>query len=127
MFQFNKKYFLLFVLLFIVELYIGFYVHDRIIRPYIGDLLVVILIYAFVKSFIDAPYFKVALFTLLFSFLVEFAQYLDVVTFLGLEHNNFAKVIIGTSFAWLDVWAYIGGFVVIIIAEWLLLAKSKHE
>jgi len=117
MLNFNKKYFLLFILLFLVELYIGFYVHDAIIRPYIGDLLVVILIYAFVRIFITGSYFKTALGTLLFAFLVEFAQYLDVVTFLGLENNTFAKVIIGTSFSWMDIWAYTGGFVVIIIAE----------
>jgi len=44
--KFNKKFFLLTVFLFIVELYIGFFVQDDFIRPYGGDFLVVILIYA---------------------------------------------------------------------------------
>jgi len=55
-FTFNTKYFLLAFALFFVEVYIALYVHDDIIRPYIGDVLVVILIetvakYSFKKSF----------------------------------------------------------------------------
>jgi len=115
--RFNKKYFLLFVLLFLLELYIGFYVHDRIIRPYIGDLLVVILIYAFVMTFVDISYKKVAFFTFLFACAIEFAQYLNIATLLGLENNSFAKVIIGTSFSWIDILAYFGGYLVILLGE----------
>ena len=35
--------------------------HDHIIRPYVGDTLVVMLIYCFVKSFLDFPYLITAL------------------------------------------------------------------
>lgn len=33
------------IIVFIIELIIALYVHDRIIRPYIGDMLVVVLVY----------------------------------------------------------------------------------
>lgn len=122
--RFNKKYFLLFVLLFLLELYIGFYVHDRIIRPYIGDLLVVILIYAFVMTFVDISYKKAAFFTFLFACAIEFAQYLNIVTLLGLENNSFARVIIGTSFSWIDILAYFGGYLVILLGE-MVITKRK--
>jgi hypothetical protein len=39
MFTFNLSYFLLALLLFVAEVLIDIYVHDRIIRPYIGDTL----------------------------------------------------------------------------------------
>ena len=35
------------IIVFIIELIIALYVHDRIIRPYIGDMLVVVLVYCF--------------------------------------------------------------------------------
>jgi len=50
---FNKTYFLLALLLLSVELFIGFFVRDAVIRPYGGDFLVVILLYCMLKSFID--------------------------------------------------------------------------
>lgn len=115
--SFNKKYFFLFIILLLIELYIGFYVHDRIIRPYIGDLLVVILIYVFVRIFVDGSYTKLAFYTFIFACLVEVAQYLNIVSLLGLDDNKTAKILIGTSFAWLDILAYFGGFVVILIGE----------
>ena len=115
----NIRYFLLFVLVLLIELYIGFYVHDAIIRPYIGDLLVVVLIYAFIRIFVQGNSFKWALFTLIFACLVELAQYLEIVKILGLEHNKIARILIGTSFSWGDILAYLGGFLVIVFGETL--------
>jgi len=115
--SFNRNYFILFILILVCELYIGFYVHDTIIRPYIGDLLVVILIYAFLRIFVHKAYFKVAFFTFIFACLVETAQYYHVISFLGLQENNIARVLIGTSFSWIDILAYFGGFILIIIVE----------
>ena len=40
------------IIVFIIELIIALYVHDRIIRPYIGDMLVVVLVYCFVRVFV---------------------------------------------------------------------------
>jgi len=97
MLAFNKNYFLLAVLLFFIEVFIALYVHDAIVRPYIGDVLVVILIYCFVKSFFDWPVLPVALSVLTFSFAVETLQYFNIIEILGLEKSNLARIIIGTS------------------------------
>ena len=125
--SFNRNYFILFILILICELYIGFYVHDTIIRPYIGDLLVVILIYAFLRIFIHNTYIKVAFFTFIFACLVETAQYYNVITFLGLHENKVARVLIGTSFSWIDILAYFGGFILIIIAEEVLKKSTIYR
>ena len=113
----NKKYLLLFIAILFIELYIGFYVHDAIIRPYIGDLLVVILIYAFVRIFWKGEYFKIALLTFFFACGVEFLQYFKFVNVIGLGENKIARVLIGTAFSWVDILAYFGGFLVILFGE----------
>ena len=82
--KFNWYYFVLTILLLGLEILIALFVHDGIIRPYIGDLLVVILIYCFVKSFVNTPVFMTAVLVLLFSYTVEILQYLKITNVLGL-------------------------------------------
>lgn len=116
-FPFNKQYFALTILLLGIEIIIGKYMHDDFIRPYGGDILVVILIYCFVKSFLNTPVWPTALSVLLFAFVIEGLQYLKIVNILGLQHNNIASVVIGTSFAWLDIVCYIIGIAIVLVAE----------
>lgn len=115
--SFNLRYFLLTILLFVIEVLIALYSHDSILRAYIGDVLVVILIYCFVKSFFNTPVLSTAMAVLIFSFIVETLQYLNIVNKLGLQHSTLAKIIIGTSFSWLDILSYTIGILVVIIAE----------
>ncbi len=117
MLRFSKKYFLIALFLFIVEYMIALFVHDRIIRPFIGDLLVVILIYCFIQAFFKLPVLSTALSVLAFSFAVEFLQYFKLVEILGLQDNKSARIIIGTSFSWWDILAYMGGILVVIVCE----------
>src|SRR5437762_4470575 len=113
--KFNRLYFILAVLLFAIEIIIAKFAHDRIIRPYVGDMLVIILIYCFVKSFVDTPVLTTALFVLLFSFTVEGLQYLHLIDKLGLQNSKIAAIILGNSFAWIDMIAYILGTALILL------------
>ncbi|MBK8567293.1 MAG: DUF2809 domain-containing protein [Saprospiraceae bacterium] len=117
MLKFNRKYFLLALLIFILEVLIALYVHDRFVRPYVGDVLVVILLYCFAKAFLDLPALHLALGVLAFSFAIEIMQFFEVVELLGLGSNQLARVVIGTSFAWEDFLAYTAGILVVIIVE----------
>lgn len=117
-FRFNRTYFLLAVLLFIIEVLIALYVHDAIIRPYIGDLLVVILLYCFVRAFVNTNPVRTALGVLLFAYLIEVLQYLNIVKHLGLQHSRLANIVIGNSFEWIDMIAYTAGIVLIIVVEY---------
>jgi hypothetical protein len=114
---FYSKYFIAAVLLLLVEIFIGFYVHDAIIRPYGGDFLVVILIYCGVKSFFNTPVYKTALYVLLFSYVVEGLQYIGIINILGLAHSRIARIIIGTSFAWTDMLMYTLGIGLVLLLE----------
>ena len=115
--KFNWYYFVLTILLLGSEILIALFVHDGIIRPYIGDLLVVILIYCFVKSFVNTPVFMTAVSVLLFSYTVEILQYLKIINVLGLQHSGIARIVIGTSFEWIDLLAYTAGIAIILFVE----------
>ena len=117
MLTFNKHYFGLAVLIFIVEVLIAVFVRDSFVRPYLGDVLVVILIYCFVKSFILLPVFPTAISVMAFAFTIEFLQYIHIVDKLGLKKSTLAKTVIGTSFAWNDILAYVAGVVIILGVE----------
>ena len=117
MFAFNKKYFLLFLIVFATEVLIALYVEDDFVRPYLGDVLVVILMYCFVKSFLEIKVEIAALLVLLFAFFIEFCQYLNIVEHLNLRDNAIARTVLGTSFSWLDMLTYFIGIALVILAE----------
>ena len=116
-FRFSIPYFLLTIILFAIEVLIAKYLHDRIIRPYVGDVLVVMLIYCFVRSFFRFPVLPTAIATLLFAFLIETLQYFNIVHLLGLEKYYLARLVIGTSFEWIDLIAYTIGTLIILGVE----------
>jgi hypothetical protein len=117
MLTFKPRFFLFALVLFTIEVIIALFVHDSFVRPYVGDYLVVILIYCAVRTFIKAMPLKVAIGVLLFSFIIELLQYFKIVDRLGLAGNQFAKTIIGYGFSWLDILAYTLGTITVIILE----------
>lgn len=118
-FKFNKHYFFAFLFLLIIEIFIAFYVNDQIIRPYIGDLLVVILLYCFIKSFVATAVLQTAIAVLLFAFAVEVLQYIGLVQKLGLQDSKTASTILGSSFDWKDILAYSVGFLLVLVVEYV--------
>ena len=117
-----KTYFLGFILLFIIEVCIALYLHDTIIRPFVGDMLVVLLVYCFVMTVLLLTTTRikitiVALSVLVFAFCVEALQATELLQTLGLSENKLASVILGSTFDWLDLVAYIIGTLFIILLE----------
>lgn len=127
MLQFNRTYFAFTVFLFLLETAIALFVHDNFIRPYFGDFLVVMLLYCFLKSFIKVSVWAAAGLVLLFSFAIEIAQYFNMVEKLGLEHYKIAKVVLGNSFAWMDLLAYVLGILAVISIEKFTLKRENKK
>lgn len=117
MLQFNQKYFAVTLLLFLIEILIALFVHDKFVRPYVGDFLVVILIYCFLKSFLNLSVWIAAFIVLLFSFSIEIMQYFNAIEKLGLQNSAIAKAILGNSFSWIDLLAYGIGILTVISIE----------
>ena len=117
MLTFDKKYFFLTLILFVIEVLIAVYLKTGFIRHYVGDFLVVILIYCFVRSFLKIPEIYAATGVLLFAYLIELLQYLDFVNLIGLGDNRLANVVFGNYFDWGDMLAYTLGIVSVMLVE----------
>ncbi|MDH2207033.1 MULTISPECIES: ribosomal maturation YjgA family protein [Empedobacter] len=124
MFKFDKKSFSIAIIIFLIEVIIALYIKDKIIRPFVGDILVVIFIYYFIKAFINTKAINIAIFTLFFSFIVEILQYFNFVEMIGLGHNKAARIIIGTSFSWIDLLCYFVGFILLFFIDKDLKKKN---
>jgi len=118
-FRFSLFYFVWTIVLLATEVCIGGYVHDDLIRPFGGDVFIVMLIYCFIKSFFDTPVLPTAGCVLLFAFAVEISQYFHLVYVLGWGGSAIAKAILGTSFSFIDLIMYTLGISAVIVAEHL--------
>ena len=125
--RFNLYYFYWAAFLFITEVYIAIFINDDLIRPYGGDFLVVILIYAFIRAFFKYSMIQTAVGVLIFSFLIEILQHFKIVEVLGLESYPLARTVIGTSFSWEDFIAYSLGIAATLAAEKFVGPRLKNQ
>jgi hypothetical protein len=121
MIRFSYRYFLLSLLLLGLEIFIAACLHDAIIRPYVGDFLVVILLYCLVKSFLNTPVPATGLAVLLFAYLIETLQYFRLADRLHLPYHSVPRILLGDYFTWTDILSYTLG-----IASVLILEKSRN-
>lgn len=119
----RTKYFLGFLFLLIVEILIARFVKDEFIRPYLGDFLVVILIYCFVMAASKLSVFRGLLMVFLFSFAVEFLQLVDISEILQYHPPKIVMIAIGSSFSIWDLLAYSLGLLTCLLAEY---SQSFH-
>ena len=114
------------LVLLATEVCIGLFVHDGFVRPFIGDVLVVILIYTFIRIFIPEKMRLLPLYVFIFSVIVELLQYLKIVEVLGLQDNAFLSTVIGTSFDIRDILCYFVGCALCGIWEYLRYGRFKE-
>lgn len=117
MLQFELKYFFWFLSLLVVEVGIALYAHDEFFRPFVGDFLAVIALYFLVRSFLRLTYFKALMASLLFSYVIEFLQYVDFLAIVHLKSNKFLRIVFGSTFHWGDILAYTLGAIVVFLVE----------
>lgn len=106
-------YLISFVLLMCLETIIALYVHDNFIRPYIGDIIVVVVVYCFIRIFIPEGIKYMPVFVFIFATTVELLQYLSLAQMLGLENNRIARIVIGSTFDIRDIVCYLIGCVLL--------------
>lgn len=105
------------VVLLGIEFFIALFVHDRFVRPYVGDMLVVIVIYMFVRIFVSEKIKLLPLYLFLFATAVEVLQYFRIAALLGLENNRVLSVLIGATFDWKDIVCYAAGCLLLGVYE----------
>ena len=117
-------YLVLFLIVLMIEILIALYVHDDFVRPYVGDVLVVVVIYFFVKIFLPDEHKWLPGVIFLFAALVELLQYFRLVEILGVENNTFLRTLIGSTFDVKDILCYGVGCIVLVMGEWIM---RKHS
>lgn len=99
-------------LVLIVKLFSG----SQFIRGFVGDIIVIWLLYFLMKVLYDFHSLKLAVFTLMAAYAVEFSQYLKLINLLGLQHSTIARLVLGSVFDPYDLIAYnIGALLVYFI------------
>lgn len=139
----RKSFCIYAVLLFLTEVLIALYAPAGFIRGFVGDVLVVILLFCMVRAVVpvDSPAEKslaqntgegmkrffqtpwLAFSVLLFAFAIEFGQYWGLVDKLGLGGNRLARIVIGSHFDPLDLVAYFVGYLILLGCYW----KSRQS
>lgn len=107
----NKRliYATIFCVLMIMEICIALFVHDAFVRPYVGDMLVTLLLCCMARVVFLEKMRLLPLFVFLFAACVEVGQYFDLVGLLGLSDNRFISIALGRTFSWMDIVCYAVG------------------
>ncbi len=119
-FRFHYQYFLATIFIFLLEVLIATVLKNIFfLRAYLGDVIIVMLIYTFIKSFFNIRNDTRLIFgILIFSFLVEFAQYFNVAEKLGFRPGSLMYIVVGNSFSWIDMLCYaVGGLLLFIFVK----------
>lgn len=116
---------LLFLIFTVVEVLIAIFIHDNLIRPYLGDMLVVIVIYFFVRIFLPEGVKLLPFYIFIFAAIVEALQYFNYVTLLGLQKNKLLSVMLGSSYDIKDIICYAIGCILLFVVEAINRAICK--
>jgi len=98
-----------FAVLLAVEVCIALFVKDNFIRPYVGDVLVVILLHCLVRIVWPRGLRLLPLWVFLLAAGVELLQYFRFIEWIGLGDNALAKTLFGTTFSVIDLICYLAG------------------
>ena len=117
-----------FLLLVAVEVCIGVFYFSHFIRSYVGDVIIVWVLYCLFRSFVPKKFdsYGVALGILAFSFAVEILQKAHIANILGVK-NELLRIIIGTSYAPEDLWSYAAGTAVTLLEIFLYRQLKKRK
>ena len=106
-----------------IEILIGQYVHDAVIRPYVGDVLVVVAVYLLVRAVWPKGHPRLALWVFLFAALVECMQGLGWGNLPAIRNSRLLRIMLGSTFDWRDIFCYAVGCAGIALAERIIREK----
>lgn len=120
----------IFAVLLLTEVTIALFVRDRFVRPYVGDVLVTLLMCCFCGVCIPRKATAITVGVFLFAAAVELGQYFDIVKQMGLENNKLVSTLLGRTFSLADIICYAVGcllFFLINIVICKVLVKKGGE
>lgn len=105
------------IVLFAIEVLIALFVRDDFVRPYLGDVLAVALVYTSLRAVTPLGVNAALVVTLAIAFAIEIAQALGLLAALGVGDSAVARVVLGGTFDWADLAAYTAGAALIALIE----------
>lgn len=112
----RSYYITAFILLFSIEFAIATWSKGGFIRGYLGDLLVVILVYAGLMMISKLHVKRGILATAIIALTIELLQLINLTQYFEGNAKKVAILVLGSHFSWLDLFMYALGILVI----WLL-------
>jgi len=110
--------------LLMVELLIAIFVKDGFIRPYLGDVLAVILVFMAIRAVFAAGEWTAAGIALSIAVIIEFGQLIGILNILGLAHHQWLRVVIGTGFDVKDLLAYAIGALIAVVVDRQMVTRN---
>ena len=107
---------LIFLLLTGIEILIALFVHDNFIRPFVGDIIVVAVIYYFVRIFFPLGIKHLLVYIFIFAVIIEYMQLFNLMQWIS-GNNKILKIVLGSSFSVWDIVCYAVGCLIIGIVE----------
>ncbi len=115
------------ILLIVVECLIARYVQDSFVRPYVGDILVVMVLYCLVRCILPTglPWLPLGIF--MFGAMVEWVQYQNILENLGLDRYRVLRIALGTVGDPKDVLCYGIGCLCIFVGSMIYHLREKRQ
>ena len=111
-----KKYSTIFILLFVTEIAIAVFHFHQWIRYYLGDLLIIPLLYCFIRMVTKFSIKATVILVMFIAFASEISQYYKLNEHLNIT-NKWLLLLIGNSFSIIDIYAYILGLIPIYLIK----------
>lgn len=124
--RYRLIYAVLFCVILFAEICIALFVNDSFIRPYVGDVLVTVLICCFCRVIVPEGVRALPIYVFVFAAVVELGQYFDVVRLLGLDGNKFVSVLLGRTFSVYDLLCYAIGCLLFFAVDRLVARACRR-
>ncbi|WP_294465381.1 DUF2809 domain-containing protein [uncultured Anaerofustis sp.] len=111
------KYLISAIIIISAEVFIAVFVNDDFIRPYVGDMLVVFVLYFLYKTLFPKKNKNLPFYIFIFSVIIEILQGINIVDILGLGDIKFFRILIGTNFDIKDILCYLIGCMILYYIE----------
>lgn len=107
---FKKRYFIPFLLVLVCEIAIAIFHFHRFVRGFLGDVLVIPLLYFLLRAFLTITHKSTIYVVLGFAFIVEILQLFKLSEIMNIN-SEVLETILGNTFDWKDLLAYgLGAF-----------------
>lgn len=115
-----------FALLLAAEVSIALFVRDAFVRPYLGDVLAIVLLCCFGRGVLGIRGKWLVPAVTALGALAECLQYFHLADRLGLPKGSVLRILLGSTFDWADLLCYLAGGAVLSLWGWALEERNRR-